>query len=119
MPEAKTKDLTRGSQRQRVDFCRWDLEGNLVDVIKRLQDVMASIPEAYRASAAIDISAYDDYGSSAVSFEIEFTRPETDEELAARVFRQEASDRKQAEKERAEFERLKAKFALAQEAPDA
>lgn len=103
--------MTRSTVNQKVDFDRYELDNKLTKVIARLQEVLAGIPEEYRDSADMDVSAYDEYGSSYVSVEITYRRPETDQEMEAREFREEAYRKASCERDLAEFERLKAKFA--------
>lgn len=52
-----------------------DAPTNLLEFNKWLNDVVAGIPEDYRASATIEITAYDHYGDMCVSIDVGYNRP--------------------------------------------
>lgn len=66
---------------------KYDLEGNLDQVMTRLQNVRNSIPQEYRESSRIDIdtNVCHQYNSGIYTeCYITYVRPETDEEIAER-----------------------------------
>ena len=69
------------------------------------------IPEEFRASARVRISSASEYdGGSSPVIEISYSRPETTDEQAKRIRREEVERAKRERNERADFERLKARF---------
>lgn len=84
----------------------------LADFIVVLEDARRQIPERFRSSAGIEIES--DYESCSVSIVIYYDRPETPDEIAARVTEYESYRRDSAvaeeARERAELERLKKKY---------
>lgn len=86
-----------------------EMEVGLVDMIERLQACLESVPREYRDSAKVRIWASGDYASAYV--EVNYTRPETDEEIAAKEEREKRYQLERERREREEFERLKKKYA--------
>lgn len=80
-----------------------------------MKEVLEDVPEEFRDSVVVELEHEGDYdGPGYAEFHIYYDRDETDEELAdrenERIARQESEARAQEGRERAEFERLKAKF---------
>lgn len=92
----------------------WPLEGwddPLAGFIDWLKGQMAGIPKAFRASAKIKIDSTSGYEDSHYpSIEITYTRPETPEEIAARIAAHVEQIERRKQAKRAEYERLKAEF---------
>lgn len=103
-------DITRTTKRQTARLEPSHINGSLADVIQTLQQVLASIPEPYRGSAAVEVVGYDDFGDSDVAVEVSFERPETDAEFEQRKAQIEARERHQTANEQAHFKRLAAKL---------
>lgn len=96
----------------RAESLTIDLPSGAAEAIAVLQEALARVPEAYRGEAELDLES--DYENSDVRVSINFLRLETDAEWSAR---RKDVDRRQvlamehkAATERAEYERLKAKF---------
>ena len=89
-----------------------ELEGNVEDVIKRIQKHVATIPESHRDTAYIDKQGryYDD----GEEYTLCYHTTESDEEVDKRIDQMELERKKQAAKaiedERKEYARLKKKF---------
>ena len=89
-------------------------DGTLNRVIESLLALRAQVPKEYRETARCGFGMRSQYDSSYVTIEVSYSRPETDAEWAAR--RANVEHRRQvyadqlAALERAEFDRLKAKF---------
>ncbi len=96
----------------------YDAEVNtaLPDAIEWLNELLESVPPEYRDQTAFVVELerghYDE--SDSLTFDIYYDRPETDGELATRLAESAAyaaaRQREQESRERAEFERLNAKF---------
>jgi hypothetical protein len=80
----------------------------LEDAIRQLQAVLEAVPQELRAGAVLHIWAAGDYAS--IYPEVRYTRPETPDELAARTAETERRIAEAEERERREFERLRARF---------
>lgn len=93
-----------------LDAYSGDIPDKLSDAIAWLQGYLKSVPVARRDSATLDIET----GEYSADVRITYKRPETNTEWKARktdVARRAALAQTRAEeRERAEFERLKAKF---------
>lgn len=91
---------------------------NLAEYIGWLQAKLEEIPEEFRASARTEIYGDSSYGGGVLCYTIEYDRPETDEEEAAR----ENADRVKAEavrqRELATLEALRAKYESGQNVLD-
>ena len=79
---------------------------NAIELVEWLNNHMASVPEQYRSSVYMEIDSTSHYATVKVAYR----RPETDEELGARVARYEAALRDKEAHDRAEFDRLSKKF---------
>ena len=86
-----------------------DNEILLTDAIAKLQDALNSIPAEYRSVAVLKIKAYGDYASAHT--EIEYKRPETDAEMANRLGWLKSLRDADEERDRANYERLRHKYA--------
>lgn len=76
-----------------------------------LAEALAEVPEDYRADAKVEFSAergYEDDIQQCMKFY--YSRPETEEEFAARVYERALMFVRQEAQERQQFERLQAKF---------
>lgn len=107
--------MTEASERRTIsievftaDWSSPEIPSNLGDYIQWLQGILASVPEEYRDSAGIDFDS--DYESSRVSVEIDYERLETDEEIQGRLDAITQQSRLRDERDRAQYEKLKAKF---------
>jgi predicted metal-dependent hydrolase len=92
-----------------------DMPDALSEVIAWLQRQLESIPPEMRHTAILSLDTQSDYdGPSYATYEITYERPETDEEWAARKVdverRAELWAKRREAAERAEFDRLSAKF---------
>ena len=98
------------------DNARSSPPGNLVEYIAWLQAKLNEIPEEFRPAARTDIYGSDSYGSGVLCYTIEYDRPETNEEEAAR----ENADRVKADavrqRELATLAALRAKYESGQNA---
>ncbi|TNC14948.1 hypothetical protein FF100_05070 [Methylobacterium terricola] len=86
------------------------MDGKLSDAIDLLRDELLSIPESYQASATLDISSHLEYGDAVTEISISYYRPETDAELSARQAAANILAKQDEDRQRAEYERLRAKF---------
>jgi hypothetical protein len=80
----------------------------LAEAIERLQAALAAIPAELRHTAVFKVHGFGD--NVTLNPEVSYIRPETDEELALRAARAARYEDEQLRRDRAEFERLKAKF---------
>ena len=85
---------------------------NLFEYIEWLEDMVNSIPKEHRGTAKIETDVDGDYiDNSAYSFTtINYWRDETVEEMNDRLIQETIRNRKLDDKERREYERLKAKY---------
>lgn len=86
------------------DGREWPLD----DIVSDLWDALLSIPKQYRHGAMFRITAHGEYASARAI--VEFRRPETKEEFAERKLWLDNNQQEREERDRREFERLKAKF---------
>lgn len=100
-PEIEVLDYREGNGDEEIDV-------PLEIFISRLQKALDTIPAEHRASARFHIWATGDYAHAYV--DVRYTRPENDEERAARVARDDEYRARGEAEERAYYERLKAKF---------
>jgi len=83
----------------------------LSDAIAWLNGFLEQVPPEWRNSATIGVGSVGSYEDSHYAqIGIDYERPETDEEWAARRVRVEMAVRERDEIDRREFERLRAKF---------
>ncbi len=75
-----------------------------------LEVLIDQIPSEFHDSATIRYETFDNYGCDDVEVTIEYRRPETDAEYAFRLALEDQRKEEVAQRERAEFERLKKKF---------
>lgn len=77
-----------------------------------LTEALAEVPEDYRADAKVEFGAEDGYevGDFYCTMKFYYTRPETEEEFAARVYEHAILFVRQEARERQQFELLQAKF---------
>lgn len=71
---------------------------------------LAVIPEDRRYTARVELGVMEDYDCFRPSIDISFSRLETDAEVESRIAAEQAEKRNREARERAEFERLRAKF---------
>jgi len=85
--------------------------GRLVDSIAFLQEILAKIPEEYRAEAVFEIEGESDgYGANWAEARVYYMRAETDAERDDRLKKAVRQATERAADERAEYERLKARY---------
>lgn len=95
--EVKTKDITVWER------SLWDFDGiKTVDLLRDIQEAVASIPDDFRASASLRIDT--DYDTGPTGFHIEFTRPKTPEEVAEDEAGRLASSRAELDRARRNYE---------------
>lgn len=86
-------------------------DGTLIKVIEWFQGKLAEIPEEYRQSATCDISSSPNWGDSHCGrIEIDYWRPETDEEMQARLAEYKAEAERNRSQELATLAALEAKY---------
>ncbi len=83
---------------------------NLTDFMAWLDKAITAIPEEYREAARFEIDTSSSYGDYCASVEVSYCRPETDAEWDARKAHVMQRVQQAESEQRAEFERLKAKF---------
>ena len=91
------------------DVSTWEFEGRLSTVLERVQAMI----QEHGPDAKLDYNAhfYYDYDNEpSPRFELYVVREENDDELKQRLFEQSEHIRRREEAEKAEFERLSAKF---------
>lgn len=88
----------------------WDSDGpfpeRLVDMLAWAAGLLLEAPVEYREQVTVCVET----GEYSTHFEIFYDRPETDEEMAKRVQSEMAWEQSRESRERAAYERLKAKF---------
>jgi len=83
----------------------------LVDLIPWVEKYLELVPEEYRDSAAIEpVSFRNSRKDFWLNVKVHFQRPETDEEMKARLADEEAQKQEQRRAERRLLEELKEKF---------
>jgi hypothetical protein len=89
-------------------------DGTLQNVIDSLLAMKAGIPKAHRAKARCEIDSEGGYeGSHYASIKVSYVRPETDEEVIARVQIESERSRLAMLRDKAELSRLSQKLAVA------
>jgi hypothetical protein len=84
---------------------------NVVELIAFLQEQLAKVPEEYRTAAVFDADAHTDWdGYGYVATRITYDRPETDDEVLARLKAEQLQALAQRDQELAELARLQAKY---------
>ena len=86
------------------------ISGKIPDIIKRLQELAAKVPEEYRDQIEIELESFDYYGCPTISLDAYYYRPETEQERTERLTREKAAKEQRDQYEREQFERLKKKF---------
>lgn len=87
----------------------WTLNMNeLHEVISYLQGVLKSIPKEYRKDATFEATLFEEYGSPAVEYEVMYSRPFTEEEIASAKKREESRARLRKHQLLAELAELEA-----------
>jgi hypothetical protein len=96
-----------------LDFEQWveDIELPLEDVIRQLQKTLEAIPPEHRAGAVLHVHASGEYATASLS--VKYRRPETDEEMNARLGWLNSLDDDTEKRDRREFARLQKKYAPA------
>lgn len=89
-------------------FDRYDLEGDLTEVVENLQDILNDNPDKKLVLELDYRSSY--YDSVEIEAEIVWEHEETDEEYAARLAREESYRKQQEAYRRSEYEKLKKEF---------
>jgi len=93
--------------RKTVELCATDLDLEY-RTLARARDIIQELIESYGPDAKID-KCQADY-SDREYLTVMIKRPETDEEMASRIRKEEHYEAKAAERDLAEFERLKKVF---------
>lgn len=93
------------------DFGEEYTNGSLAKVLASLTAIRASIPAAYRAKARCGIDSEGGYeGSHHARIEVSYERPETDDEVVARLTDEETDDAIKERGERAKLAALQKKY---------
>lgn len=87
-----------------------DMPERLCDAIAWLQDFLDQVPKKFQRTAEVSFGTRYEYGESYTDLEIKYTRPETDEEWATRREELDERIRRQEQRARADYERLKKAF---------
>jgi len=85
---------------------------NLQEFAQWIQGKLDQIPERFQSCAEIEIDAYESYGDPYSKLTIEYRRPETDAEQAAREMIEQAKADEIRNLELATLEKLRAKYEL-------
>ncbi len=83
---------------------------SLADFIGFFQNIFVDIPPEYRHTARVDMSIRESYGDHYPAVEVTYTRPETPKETEEREQAALRATRASEERERALYEKLKAKY---------
>jgi hypothetical protein len=98
----------RGMVTESIDI-GYDEIGNVIHPQKMAKNILSlldRIPEEHRESAYLSLND-EDYG---YSWELTYSRPETDEEMSKRLAAVERQRKRVEDEERARYEELKARF---------
>lgn len=99
-----------------VVFNRDDLNYNLPEkpdeFMSWWQEKLDMVPEEHRATATVELEANVFYDSSELEATVSYTRPESDDELAARKLKEKQQREFRENQELCELERLKKKFGV-------
>jgi hypothetical protein len=96
-----------------VSVFEWnrDFDMPLHEFVEELQDLLDSVPEQWRPAVRIEFDRYgSDYDTSYGELTVHYERPETDDELSARLESEALSTQDKENRERWELARLKAKY---------
>ena len=89
---------------------RFDSEGRtLVGAIAALQELLEEVPPEHRDNAQFVVESEEEYGWHKARVRVDYTRPETDEEMTRREGLEALRLRNAEDRERAELARLLAK----------
>jgi len=106
----KTKKVVLNCEEEFGPEWNW-MPKKLVDLIPWVEKYLGLVPEEYRDSAAFEtVSFRDSPRDYWLNVKVHFHRPETDEEMKARLADEEAQKLEQQRAERQMLEDLKEKF---------
>jgi len=106
----KTKNVVLNCEEEFGPEWNW-MPKKLVDLIPWVEKYLGLVPEEYRDSAAIEtVSFRDSPRDYWLNVKVHFHRPETDEEMKARLADEEAQKLEQQRAERQMLEDLKEKY---------
>ncbi len=89
------------------------LPENLIEVIQYYQEILDSVPEEYQHLVKIELtSSYDRFEGEYVEMDINYSRPETEEEQAQRAARDKRIDDEEKSRKLEQFEKLKKELGL-------
>ncbi len=89
------------------------LPEKLVEFVPYLQEILNSIPEEYQHLVKIELtSSYDRFEGEYVEMDINYSRPETEEEQAQRAARDKTIDDEEKSRKLEQFEKLKKELGL-------
>ena len=96
----KTTDVVLNCEEEFGPEWNW-MPKRLVDLIPWVQKYLELVPEEYRASAAFKIVSFrDSHRDCWLNVKVHYYRPETDEEMEARIAAEEAQKLEQQRAER-------------------
>ncbi len=106
----KTKNVVLNCEEEFGAEWNW-MPKKLVDLIPWADKYLRLVPEEYRDSAAFEtVSFQDSHRNHCLNVKVHFHRPETDEEMEARLADEETQKLEQQRSERQMLEDLKEKF---------
>ena len=106
----KTKNVVLNCEEEFGPEWNW-MPKKLVDLIPWVEKYLGLVPEEYRDSATFEtVSFRDSRREYWLNVKVCFRRPETDEEMEARLAEEEAQKREQQKAERQMLEELKERF---------
>lgn len=82
----------------------------LEDAVQFFSDMLGLVPKEYRHSATLELDSSTSYDCDYPTIRIEYQRPETKEETAARVADEEKDRASKESREREQYERLAEKY---------
>ena len=106
----KTKKVVMSCEEEFGPEWNW-MPKKLVDLIPWVEKYLALVPEEYRDNATFEtVSFRDSHKNYWLNVKVHFHRPETDEEMEARLSDEEAQKLEQQRAERQMLEDLKEKY---------
>ena len=106
----KTKNVVMNCEEEFGPEWNW-MPKKLVDLIPWVEKYLGLVPEEYRDSAAFEVASFRDSRREYwLNVKVHFQRPETDEEMKARLAVEEAQKLEQQRVERQMLEELKERF---------
>ncbi len=106
----KTKTVVLECEEEFGPEWNW-MPKKLVDLVPWVERYLALVPAEYRDSAAFEnVSFHDSQRDYWLKVKVHFDRPETDEEMQARLADEEEQKQEQQKAERQKLEELKQKF---------